>query len=154
VYLGLLLPSKNSGENSETPEPATSPVIPHFPHPPNFRGHNSEKCGTEMKLFNNFRRERIGSNIAMLRRPKAGWDVVWDAAGIGRGDIPVSSPGCVRYKEEFYRASIFKILESLNSILIFLFRVFLGFDVVLYKMSWYDALIDRDLILYLLKFND
>jgi len=82
---GLFFPSKNPCENSGTPEPATSPVIPHFPHPPNFRGHNSEKCGTGLELFNDFRRERMRSNIAMLRRPKAGWDVVWDAAGTGRG---------------------------------------------------------------------
>jgi hypothetical protein len=25
------------------------------------------------------------ANIAMLRRPEAGWDVVWDAAGTGHG---------------------------------------------------------------------
>ena len=84
-HLGLFLPSKNSCENSGTPEPATSLVIPHFPHPPNFRGHNSEKCGTGPELFNDFRRELMRANIAMLRRPKAGWDVVWDAAGTGHG---------------------------------------------------------------------
>ena len=82
---GLFFPSKNPCENSGTPEPATSPVIPHFPHPPNFRGHNSEKCGTGLELFNDFRWERMRSNIEMLRRPKAGWDVVWDAAGTGGG---------------------------------------------------------------------
>src|SRR4030043_661719 len=84
-HLGLFFPSKNTCENSGTPEPATSPVIPHFPHPPNFRGHNSEKCGTGPELFNDFRRERMRSNIAMLQRPKAGWDVVWDAAGAAGG---------------------------------------------------------------------
>ena len=82
---GAIFTVKNPCENSGTPEPATSPVIPHFPHPPNFRGHNSEKCGTGPELFNDFRREQMRSNIAMLRRPKAGWDVVWDAAGTGRG---------------------------------------------------------------------
>jgi len=82
---GAIFTVKNPCENSGTPEPATSPVIPHFPHPPNFRGHNSEKCGTGLELFNDFRWERMRSNIEMLRRPKAGWDVVWDAAGTGRG---------------------------------------------------------------------
>jgi hypothetical protein len=76
---------KTSCKNSGTPEPATSPVISHFPHPPNFRGHNSEKCGTEPELFNDFRQERMRVNIAMLRRPKAGWDVVWDTSGTGWG---------------------------------------------------------------------
>ena len=79
------LPSKNPCKNSGSPEPATSLVVPHFPHPPNFRGHNSEKRGTGLELFNYFRKERMRSNIAMLRRPKAGWDVVWDAAGTGQG---------------------------------------------------------------------
>jgi len=31
------------------------------------------------------------SNIAMLRRPKGGWGVIWDAAGTGHGIIPASS---------------------------------------------------------------
>jgi hypothetical protein len=64
-----------------------------------------EKCGTGPELFNDFRRERMRSNIAMLRRPKAGWDGVWEAAGTGRGDIPASFPGGIRDKEEFYRGS-------------------------------------------------
>jgi hypothetical protein len=82
---GLFLPSKNPCENSGTPEPATSPVIPHFPHPPNFRGHNSEKCGTGPELFNDFRRERMRSYIEVLRKQKAGSGVVWEVAGTGRG---------------------------------------------------------------------
>ncbi len=32
--------------NSGTSGPATGPVIPLFPQPPDFRGHNSQKCGT------------------------------------------------------------------------------------------------------------
>ena len=61
-----------------------SPVVPYFPRPPNFRGHYSEKCGNGLELLNDVRRERMWSNIAMLRRPKAGGDVIWDAAGTGR----------------------------------------------------------------------
>jgi len=38
--------SKNPCRNSGTSEPAMSPVVPQFPRSPNFRGHNSEKCGT------------------------------------------------------------------------------------------------------------
>jgi hypothetical protein len=60
-----------------------SPVVPYFPHPPDFRGHNSEKCGIGPELFNDFRREKMRSNIAMLRRPKGGGNVIWDAAGTG-----------------------------------------------------------------------
>ena len=104
-HLGLFLPSKNSCENSGTPEPATSLVIPHFPHPPNFRGHNSEKCGTGPELFNVFRRELMRANIAMLRRPKAGWDVVWDAAGTGQGKFqhpPREASGIKRNSTEQY----------------------------------------------------
>src|SRR4030042_291489 len=107
----IFLPSKKPCENSGTPEPATSEVIPHFPHPPNFRGHNSEKCGTGPELFNDFRRERMRSDIAMLRRPKAGGDVVWDAAGTGRGGILASSPKGVTDKEEFYRVKFLSCLR-------------------------------------------
>ena len=60
-------------------------VVPYFPHPPDFRGHNSEKCGTGLELFNDFRREWMRSYLAMLRRPKAGGDGIWDAAGTGGG---------------------------------------------------------------------
>ncbi len=42
------------------------------------------------------------SNVTKTK--KAGWDVVWDAAGTVPGDIPASSPGGVRDKEEFDRA--------------------------------------------------
>gem|GEM_PF-2515574 len=80
-----------------------SPVVPYFPSPPNFRGHYSEKCGTGPELFNGFRRERMRSNIAMLRRPKAGWDVVRDAAGTGRGifqHTPRESSGIKRDSTE------------------------------------------------------
>ncbi len=49
-----------------------------IPRLPNFRGHYSEKCGTGLELLNDARRERMRSNIAMLQRPKAGGDVVWD----------------------------------------------------------------------------
>jgi len=58
-----------------------SAVVPYFPHPGNFGGHYSEKCGTGPELPNDFRRERMRSNIAVLRSPKAGGDVVWDAGG-------------------------------------------------------------------------
>jgi hypothetical protein len=94
---------KTPCENSGKLEPATSPVIPHFPHLPNFRGHNSEKYGTGPELFNDFRWERMRSNIAMLRRPIAGWDVIWGSGGHGLGD-PISSQGGIRDKEEFSRA--------------------------------------------------
>jgi len=67
-----------------------NPVVPYFPHPPDFRGHYSEKCGTGLELLNDVRREQMRADIAMLRRPKAGGDVIWDAAGTGR---KTSSPG-------------------------------------------------------------
>jgi len=84
---GLFFTVKKTCENSGTPEPDTSPVVPHFPHPMNLRGHNSEKCGIGPELINDFRWERMRSNIATLRRPKAGWDMVWDAAGTGSRGI-------------------------------------------------------------------
>jgi len=84
---GAIFPSKNPCENFGTPEPAMSPVVPYFPYPQNFRGHYSEKCGTGPELLNDGRRERMRSDIAMLRSPKAGGDEVWDAAGTR------SSPG-------------------------------------------------------------
>jgi hypothetical protein len=50
-------------------------------------------------------------DIAMLRRPKAGWDVVWDAAGTVGGDIPAFTLAGVRNKEEFNRAD-FSLMSS------------------------------------------
>jgi len=52
-----------------------------------------EKCGTGLELFNDLRREQMRSDIAMLRRLKAGWDAVWDAGGYRPGDIPASTGG-------------------------------------------------------------
>jgi hypothetical protein len=65
--------------------PATSRITPLFPHPPDFRGHNSGKRGTGLELLSDFRREQMRSNIAMLQKPKQGWDVFWDMVGTGRG---------------------------------------------------------------------
>jgi len=53
--------AKNPCENPGTPEPATSPVIPHFPHPADFRGHNFKKM-----------RNRAG----MIQRSPTGTDEV------------------------------------------------------------------------------
>lgn len=38
-------PPENPCRNSGTTDPAAGPVVPLFPQPPFFRGHNSEKCG-------------------------------------------------------------------------------------------------------------
>ncbi len=84
---GAVFAVKKPYENSGTPEPVMSAVVPYFPHPRNFRGHYSEKCGTGPELPNDARRERMRSNIAVLRRPKAGGDVVWDAGGYRQGDV-------------------------------------------------------------------
>ena len=81
---GAFFTVKKPHRNSGTLEPGTGPVVPYFPCPPNFRGHYSEKCGTGPELFNDARQEWMRSNIAMLRRPKAGGDVVWDATDTGR----------------------------------------------------------------------
>jgi hypothetical protein len=72
------------------------------PTPPIFRGHNSEKCGIRPELFNDFRREQMRSNIAMLRSPKAGWDVVWEAAGTGRGIFQHPSREASGIKRNYY----------------------------------------------------
>ena len=56
---GAVLTVKKTYGNSGTPEPAASPVVPHFPNPPDFRGHNSEKCGIGPELFNDFRRKQM-----------------------------------------------------------------------------------------------
>ena len=51
---GAIFTVKNPCENSGTTEAATSPVIPHFPHPPNFRGHNSEKTRNRAGIIQRF----------------------------------------------------------------------------------------------------
>jgi len=79
---------KKSYGNSGAPEPAINPVVPFFPRFPKFGGHYSEKCGTGQELLNDARREQMRSNIALLQRPKAGGDGVWNAAGSGRGKCP------------------------------------------------------------------
>jgi len=81
---GAVFAVKKPYGNSGTPEPAMSAVLPYFPRPQNFRGHYSEKCGTGPELLIDARRERMRSDIAVLRRQKRGGDVVWDAAGTGR----------------------------------------------------------------------
>jgi len=53
--------------------------------------------------FRVLRRESGRSHLAMLLRPKAGGDVVWDTAGTERG-LGCLLPGYFRDKEEFYRA--------------------------------------------------
>jgi len=42
-------PSEYLCGNSGTPEPEKGPVVPLFPLPPDFRGHNPEKCGTGLE---------------------------------------------------------------------------------------------------------
>jgi hypothetical protein len=69
-----------------------------------------EKSGMGPELFNDFRRERMRSYLAMLKWPKAGEDVVWDAAGTGSGDIPASSPRGLQGKKGFNRA-VFLIIN-------------------------------------------
>jgi len=91
------------------PEPAMSPVVPLFPHPPNFRGHNLEKCGTGPELFIDFRRERMRSYLAELQQSKAGWGVVWEVAGTGRGIFqppPREASGIKRNSPEQFFCSL------------------------------------------------
>jgi hypothetical protein len=84
------LPGRNPGLKSNLPKdqarcfchpgavftiktlPATSRITPLFPHPSDFRGHNSGKRGTGLELLSDFRREQMRSNIAMLQKPKQG----------------------------------------------------------------------------------
>jgi len=82
---GVFFTVKESRGSSGTPEPDPSPVRPHFSHSQNFRGHNPEKCGTGPELLADPRRELKRSNMAIVWRTKAGGEVVWDAAGTGRG---------------------------------------------------------------------
>ena len=98
-----LSPSKNPCDNSGTSEPAMSPVVPHFPRPPNFGGHNSEKCGTGPELLDDRRRERMRSYTAMLRRTIA--EGRWfRTRRVPAGGYVCKLPGNVTDKEEFYRA--------------------------------------------------
>lgn len=104
---GAVLPSKNPCEISGTPEPATSPVIPHFPHPPNFRGHNFGKMRNRAGIIQRSPTgtDEVGySNVTKTK--KVGWDVVWDAGGHRSGDTPASTPGSIRDKVEFSRAKL------------------------------------------------
>ncbi len=77
-----------------------SPDVPYFPNTRNFRGHYSEKCGTGPELLNDARRERMRSDIAILRRPKVGGDVVWDAMGTGREMFSPETTGIMRNYHE------------------------------------------------------
>jgi hypothetical protein len=82
---GAAFTIKNPFGNSDTSEPDTNPVVPLFPGPPEFRGHNMEKCGNGPESSDDLRRERMRSYRAMLQRPKTGKDVVWDAVSTCRG---------------------------------------------------------------------
>jgi hypothetical protein len=76
---------QNPAGNSGTSEPPTNPVVPHFPRTLDFRGHNSEKCGTGPEYTDDHRWERKRSYLAMVQRPRTGGDVVRDMAGTARG---------------------------------------------------------------------
>jgi len=63
--------------------------------------------------FRVLRRESGRSHLAMLLRPKAGGDVVWDSGEAPDGGYGCLLPGYVRDKEEFYRANYFKMLSHI-----------------------------------------
>ena len=77
--------SKKPCGNSHTSEPAMSPVVPHIPTTRIFEVIIRKNAEPGRNNSNDRRRERMRSYIAMLRRPKAGGDVVWDAASTNRG---------------------------------------------------------------------
>jgi len=100
-----ILPSKTLYENSGTPEPAASPVEPHFPHPTDFRGHNSGKMRNRAGIIQQSPTgtDEVGySNVTKAKKQEG--MCFGMRAGIRPGDIPASSPGGVRDKEEFSRA--------------------------------------------------
>jgi hypothetical protein len=77
-------------ENSGKPEPATSPVIPHFPHPPDFRGHNFGKMRNRAGIIQRFPTGTVeaGYSSVAVTKSRIG-------CGLGRGrhrpgDIPAS----------------------------------------------------------------
>jgi len=82
---GAIFPVKKLCENSGTPEPAASPDIPHFPQSPNFRGHNSEKCGTGAGIIQRFPTGTDEVEYSNVTKTESRMDVVWVAAGTGRG---------------------------------------------------------------------
>jgi hypothetical protein len=51
---GAIFTVKNPCGNSGTPEPGKSPVIPHFPHPRDFRGNNSGKMRNRAGIIQRF----------------------------------------------------------------------------------------------------
>jgi hypothetical protein len=86
VIRGYFLLSKTPCENSCTPEPAMSPVIPHFPHPPNFRGHNFRKMRNRAGIIQRFPTgtdEVEYSNVTVTESKDGMW--FGTRAGTGRG---------------------------------------------------------------------
>ena len=61
-----------------------------------------KNTGTGPELLTNPRWERMGSNMAMLQRPKTGGVGVWEATGTA-WDMPGSSSEDILDKKEFYR---------------------------------------------------
>ena len=78
---GVCRPPENPFGNSGTTEPAASPVVPLFPHPRYFRGHNSEKCGTGTGITG---RSLTGTNKVIYSRVTKA-EIRW-GCGLGHGD--------------------------------------------------------------------
>jgi hypothetical protein len=114
VGLSGLSRSKNPCGSSGTSEPAASPVVPLFPRPPEFRGHNFRKMRNRAGIIKRSPAgtdEVIFSNVMMTGSRRG--------CGLGRGRGAAGGYAClllgnVRDKEEFSRA-IFSIDRFLKN---------------------------------------
>lgn len=104
---------KKPCENSATSKPAPGPVVPLFPHLPDFEGHNSEKMRNWAGIIQRLPTGMNWTDMAMLQRPKADWDVVWDMAGGGRDLYPPQEG--TGNKEELSRAYIMTLQKTTSA---------------------------------------
>jgi hypothetical protein len=91
---GAAFTVKNPCGNSGTSKPAAGPAVPLFPRTIDFRGHNSEKCGTRPGIIGQSPAgtdEVVYSNV-METQSGRGW-------GLGRGEKILTRPlsFCNRY---------------------------------------------------------
>jgi hypothetical protein len=101
VIWGFFLPSKTHVRILVHPEPVTSPVVPHFPHRPNFRGHNFRKTRNRAGIIQRFPTGTDEVEYSNVTETESKMGCGLGYSGHRRpGDIPASPSGSVRDKEK------------------------------------------------------
>jgi hypothetical protein len=98
----MLLPSgaiftvKKPSDNSGIPEPAKGPVIPHFPRPLNFRGHNFRKMRNRAGIIQRVTMGTYEVEYSNVTKSESRMECGLGRGGDFLGYISASSPEGIR----------------------------------------------------------